>query len=569
LEEEGLSIAESPPGEDQRRQSFYEIAPDDYQQKEDEVLFPHQDLLFQGNNPPCFYCGSREHMAHNCPSKQLTGITTTLQKLGYLSFERISNIFHSYLMNPEGVKRQEILLQAESRDQEASPGLGLYELRQIFQLRFFRNIWDSYSNDWDKVARSNNQENSTGELIWLAQDCIRVSNLPRAESLLQTCLEEYPDDYRTYCTLGFLNIERGSYSRSEQHLEAALRYARTVPQKIFLLFLLSRRYDLADDFDDALKRIREIKLMQPYCPEATYQEIILNFKQGGDQDTALGRLMSLIRMNREYYINALIDPELAPFNSMIHPQLKKLFTEIRRKAQKKAYDAQKEFFSLEQFLTEEDPEMEKAGALLSKIQDLIPTDSYFGYMDIVDLGNSVVSICRRAKSRRKEEFMNAVQEINNRLGTILSVSASYRSHLSPSARQQLRTIQSSFKQIREAATFNDFKKFKEMSVQSAEIIKELSSIALEIRRVKRILEIKTFLLLFLKNTAFILSVILFAGIFILPTIVYYLSTFSPGFDAFTGSDIRSYHKQVLIFGILGGLALAFLKSFKAFFKDKT
>ncbi|MBW2672310.1 MAG: hypothetical protein JRD89_02690, partial [Deltaproteobacteria bacterium] len=473
IEEEGLSIANTtPPGKNQP-QAFYEIAPDDYNQKEDEVLFLHQDALSQGDNPPCFYCGSKGHAAHDCPSKNLPAITGVLKKVGYLSFDRISDMFHMYLMSPEEVKRKEILLQGESGGEELSAGLGFYELKQIFQLRFFKSIWDSHGNDWDKVATAKDTGAGTVELIRLAQDCIRVSNLPRAESLLKACLEKHPDDYRTHCTLSFLNIEKGSPDRSEQHLDTALLHARTVPQKIFILFLLSRLYVLADNPRNALKKIREIKNIQPYRPEAIYQEIILSFKQG-DQDAALARLMSLIRTNRDYYINALIDPDLAPFNSVIHPQLKKLFTEIRQKAQKKAYDAEREFSSLEQFLVDGDDETEKAATLLSKIRTLVSTDSYFGYMDIADLGDSVISVCRGAKARRKKEFMNTVETIQRLLGTIFRLSMDYRSQLFPTAAyQQLMTVQSNFKEILEAVTFNDFRRFREMSAQSEEILKKL------------------------------------------------------------------------------------------------
>ncbi|MBN2398209.1 MAG: hypothetical protein JXI32_07500 [Deltaproteobacteria bacterium] len=568
IEEEGLTVTDlASPGAEQP-QSFHEIAPDDYQQTEGEVLFPHQDALSRGDAHPCFYCGGREHAVRDCPSKHLTGITGVLKKLGYLSFDRIDDIFRVYLASPEEAKREELLARGESRDQEPSAALGFYELKQIFQLRFLRAIWDSRSNDWDAIATEHTTGDATGELIWLAQDCIRVSNLSRAESLLETCLEKYPDDYRTYCTLGLLNMEKGSRSRSEQYLDRALYHAQTAPQKIFILFLLSRLYELAGDFDNALKRIRDIKNIQPYQPEASYREIVLTFKRG-EKEAALTRLMSLIRMNREYYITALIDPDLAPFAGLIHPQLKKLFREIRHKAQKKAYASRNEFFSLEQFLVEGDTETEKTGTLLSKIQDLMSTDSYFGYADAADLGDSVISVCRGAKNRRKEELMSTVQTIDRRLGAISNVPPTYRSRLSASETyRQLQTMQSDFQQIMEAATFNDFKKFREMSAQSGEIIKELDKIDLEIQRVKRILDVKTFFLLFLKNAAFILSVILFAGIFILPTVVYYLSTFAPGFDAFTGSDIRAYHKNLVIFGVLGGLAFAFFKTFTTFFKDK-
>jgi len=568
LEEEGLSVANATKSGKDQDHLFYEIDPDDYKQKEDEVLFLHQDALPQGDNAPCFYCGSKEHAVHDCPSKHLPVITGVLNKVGYLSFDRISDLFHTYLASPEEVKRKEILLQGESGGEELSAGLGLYELKQIFQLRFFKSIWEDHDNDRDKAAPTKDRGEDSGELIRLAQDCIRVSNLPRAESLLKTCLERYPKDYRTYCTLGFLNIEKGNPDRSEQYLDTALHYARTVPQKTFILFLLARLRDLAGDSRNALKKIREVKSIQHYRPEVIYQEIILGFNRG-EQDTALARLMSLIRMSRDYYINALIDPELAPFNSVIHPQLKKLFTEARQKAQKKAYDAEREFSSLEQFLVDGDDETEKAAALLAKIRNLVSTDSYFGYMDITDLGASVISVCRQAKARRKAEFMDTVETIHKRLGAIFKLSMNYRPRLfQTAAYRQLQAAQAQFKEILEAVTFNNFKRFREMSAQSAEILAELDEISLEFKRVKRILDIKTFLLLFLKNSVFILSAILFAGIIILPTAVYYLSTFSTGFDVFTGSEIRSYHKHTLLLGVLGGLAFSFFKSFRTFFKGK-
>ncbi len=569
IQEEGLLITNAIPPDADQNLPFFTIAPHDYQQKEGEILFPYQEALSHGSNPPCFYCGSKKHPVHLCPSKHLTSITDTLNQLGHLSFEQIGTMFHSYLKSPEEIIRETVLVQAESGDQEPSAGIGFYELKQIFQLRFFKTVWDNSSSDWNTVVAAKDRRDGTGELLWLAEDCIRVSNLSRAESLLQTCLEKYPHDYRTYCALGFLNIEKRSLPRSEQYLDTALRHALTVPQKIFILFLLFRLHNLAGNSESALQKIREIKSIHPYLPEVTYQEIILNFRQG-KLDMALTRLMSLIRMNREYYIKALIDPDLAPFNSVIHPELKKLLTETRQKAQQRAYDAEREFSSLEQFLVEGDDETEKAGALLTKMRNFAPADSYFGYMDICDLGDSVISTCRRAKARRKAEFVDTVQIIHKRLDAILRISIDPRSRLFPTVTyERLKTIQSTFKDIVEAVTFNDFRLFGQMFKECAEILTEIEEIETELKRVTRILDIKAFFLLFCKDSAFILSVILFAGLIVLPSLAYYLSTFSPEFNIFTGGNIRSYHKHTLIFGVLGGLAFSFAKSFKTFFGNKT
>ena len=566
--EQGVPVIPSTsPGLDQT-QSFYEITLDDYKQKENTLLFLYQNVLCRGQNSPCFYCSSKEHAVQNCPSKHLTEITDVLNKLGYLSFDKINDIFLAYLMSPEEAKQKAVKSPKESRGQELSACLGFYELKQIFQLRFFKTIWDNQSNDWDKIATTKNGSDDKGGFIWLAQDCIRVSNLIQAESLLKTCLEKYPGDYRTYCALGFLSIEKANLSWSEHYLDKALHYAKTKPQKIFILLLLSRFYDLAGNSDNALKKIREIFIIDPFCAEAAYQEIVFKFKLG-KKDAALKQLIKLIRMNRAYYINALIDLDLAEFNKIIHQELKKLFKETRQKAQKMAYDAEREFFALEKFLKENDDEIKKADAILSKIKELARTDSYFGYIDIAYLSDSVINTCRETIRHQKKEFINAIKKTHKRTRNIFSFTRNYHSRFfSNPAYKQLEIIQSELNQISIAIKFNNFDKFRKMSIQCEEILKELDKIEPELKRLKIILDIKTFLIIFLKNSVFILSVILFAGTIIFPVIVYYLNAFFPEFNISTAGNTGFYHKYFIIFGVLGGLSFAFLKSFNAFLKHK-
>ena len=78
------------------------------------------------------------------------------------------------------------------------------------------------------------------------------------------------------------------------------------------------------------------------------------------------------------------------------------------------------------------------------------------------------------------------------------------------------------------------------------------------------MDIKTFLIIFFKNSALILSVILFAGTIIFPALVYYLNTFFPEFNIFAAGNTGFYHKYFIIFGVLGGLLFSFFKSFQTF-----
>ena len=361
-----------------------------------------------------------------------------------------------------------------------------------------------------------------------------------------------------------MNIENNKYSRTEYYLDKALYYARTRPQKIFILLLLSRFYDLAGDFDNALKKIKEINILYPFCMEAAYQEIIFKFKQG-KKDEALKQLIKLIRMNREYYINALTDPDLAPFNPVIHPKLKELFIGNRQKAQKAAFAAEKEFSTLKKFLEKTDDEIKKADAVLSKIKKMALTDSYFGYLDMVYLGDSLTSAFSRIMSRRKRKLINTIKKTYRRIGNVFSLTGKYHSRVvTNSAYKQLKNIQSELKQISGAVEFNHFDKFLEMSIRCEEISKELDEIEPELKRLKTMMDIKTFLIIFFKNSVFILSIILFAGTIIFPALVYYLNSLFPEFNIFATGNTGFYHKSFIIFGVLGGLLFSFFKSFKTF-----
>ena len=270
-------------------------------------LFQYQKALVQGNNQPCFYCGDRKHPTAKCPSKQITEITRATNKLGYLSFDKINKLFFNYLVKPDSNKHAAL----ETRGKTDSPAQwafhGFYELKTVFQLRFLRVIWDSRNENWDKIKEGRTGTDEGG-LAWIGLDCIRVSNLEQAESLLQDALRKDPNDFKVYCALGFLNIERKGFLKAKDCFSKALGHAKTTPRRIFVHFLLARLYELNDDPIRAEDAIRKILHLNPYCPEALYRDILFKFRKG-TQAVALRQLSKLIRDHKEYFVFALIDPE--------------------------------------------------------------------------------------------------------------------------------------------------------------------------------------------------------------------------------------------------------------------
>jgi hypothetical protein len=143
---------------------------------------------------------------------------------------------------------------------------------------------------------------------------------------------------------------------------------------------MSRFYGLRNDPVRARESIKKILHLSRFCHEAVFQDIIFEFKEGKEA-LALRHLIGFIRKNREYYVNALIDPELVDFNEIIHPKLKAMFEEAKAEAQLIAQKAEEELKNLEKMLGAEEKEVIEAQYLWKKIAELFKTDSYLVYLD--------------------------------------------------------------------------------------------------------------------------------------------------------------------------------------------
>jgi hypothetical protein len=75
--------------------------------------FAYGMLLRRGKEKPCFYCGSRNHLARNCPSKLIREMTQSLHQMGYSTIREINAAFQYYLSDksvadqfssPDGLK---------------------------------------------------------------------------------------------------------------------------------------------------------------------------------------------------------------------------------------------------------------------------------------------------------------------------------------------------------------------------------------------------------------------------------------------------------------------------------
>jgi len=534
-----------PPLESGQPQAFYKIIPDGHHQKSKLTLFRYQDALIKGNNPPCYYCSDRRHLPLHCPSKQLMQTTDALKELGYLSLDKINRLFYHYLSGAD-------------TDYEATSNLlayyGFYEMKSVFQLRFFRTIWDFNIEDWEKVKKGGVYK-VKGGLVWLGQDCIRVSSLDQAEKFLKNHMENDPEDYKAYCAMGFLYIEKNDFDHARAYFDKALGYATTKPQKIFLLFLLSRIYDLNNDAEEAEKKIKKIFALYPQCPEAIYQDIIFKFQKGLSGE-ALSELIEFIEKKPEYFVNALIDPELAPFNDIIHPELKRLFAKAKKEANEIMPKVQEELERIQNIIGEEEKEIEQAQSIWLKIKELSKTDSYLGYIDITHYAHSIISIAEVSIKERSKKIYEALYELNHRCGEYLLFTNNfpYKSLIS-SPYKSIRLIQAKINETKtRVKTLDTPDGFRKYFTYAEELSKDLDEIKLQLKRLDSIRKIFHFLSKFFKKSLLFQLSNLVIGLILFPVVMHYLILIMP--ELGSHGDIWSYQKGFLIICGIAGLFLA-------------
>ena len=292
------------------------------------VFFAHSRALLEGDYRPCFYCGARRHPASDCPSKHLLYRTRGLAGLGRLSIGEINERFAQYLDSAEG---ERLSVPADADIDMVDPvylvPLAFYELRKAFQIRFMNVIWSASPRDeWYKVREVGRETSAKGGVLWIARDCIRVSDLNEAEKLLMRYGRQNRDDYRAACGLAFIKMEREEYRDACDLFHEALEQAVSPAQKTYLHLLMSRIWELLEKRDKSLEALKEAIRIEPYCLEAKFEDAARHFQLGRQTD-GLNRLIKLLKLSHEFYLPALISPELAEFRPAIASELDKLRVE--------------------------------------------------------------------------------------------------------------------------------------------------------------------------------------------------------------------------------------------------
>lgn len=360
----------------------------------------------------CFYCGSRNHHSSFCPSKSIPFHTHSFNEIGYLSPTEIKALFATHfpkILKPYKPDQDEILVPLLS-DQQSNPFKlafeAFYETNEIFQLRFLREVWRSEATDWSNFALSPANRRSGG-FIWLGEDSLRVSKHSEAFTMLKKALEHNSEDYKPYLALGFLAMETDDLAKAAHHFRRALTYASNSLQKSYVLLLISRIDEFRNNLEDAVHRVREALIIASRFPEAKYRHAVLLAKKD-NKNEALSILRNLIVTEPNFYIRALIDPELSLIRSDLDLLTKEFFEHAKAQASDSIKTIRRNLSDHGNWFSKEDPEYKTAEKIFKQTLKLFEGNSYFGFLDIVGYGFNIKEKLRSVLSNKRRSIRKSI-----------------------------------------------------------------------------------------------------------------------------------------------------------------
>ena len=204
--------------------------------------------------------------------------------------------------------------------------------------------------------------------------------------------------------------------------------------------------------------------------------------------------------------------------------------------------------------------MTKARELWSKREEISKADSYFGYLDIIHYGGSVIDISYKSLEARRRGLYRRLSELKHRLEKCQTYVGRYHyPYLIGSVQQQLKLTKARFDKNWEIVESKAKDKYKDAAEEAEEIATELDQISLKLKRLDVTQKVMLFVTRFLKKSLVFQSANLLIALLLFPIVAHYLNFLAPRFYV-TPQNIWVYQKWVLLVGGLSGLFLTILST---------
>jgi len=378
-----------------------------------QELFPHRSLPLAGSLGPCFYCGMTNHPSANCPSKMLSMSVQGIPLAGYLPLEKFVSLFEKAFARQE--KLHALLAAGVTASQlRHNPLLQVYlsffDMNRTYQLRFLWNISFSPCSNWDELGKPDTVTAESHDLH-LGLDCLRVGQHIQAEELL---LKESrrPKGKPFYAAVGraFVALEQERHSDMGHFLESALHLANFDKEKIYIALLLSRYYALHGDMWKAEHALDNVFSIQRDLDEGLYRRLQM-MPESEMKDKGLRLLRDVLVGRKEFFLSALMDPQLLAVEGQIEGVLAVHLQTQRQEAEKQIEKARAICADLASWFIDESEDMASFLEDLGAIEQQFARNSFYDDIDVARKAKSLLAACYRLQESKLDEMQERIAQL--------------------------------------------------------------------------------------------------------------------------------------------------------------
>ncbi|MBI9111510.1 M48 family metallopeptidase [Maridesulfovibrio ferrireducens] len=337
-----------------------------------------------GEHDDCFYCGMKNHIPSECPSRTLQGVDPNVWKqLAAIDSEKFTEGFQNIDVGMQGkedvVAEFKKILQGGS-SYENIIGKALFSINSVSQLRTLYLVWRSRGKEWPNGITEQGPEE--GELIWSAFESLVSGDLNDAEILVKNAMIRFSRGYQPRALMGFIQLEMNEPEQAEFYWQEAERLSFSPLQQAYFIYLQARLQEVSGEFGAASTSYKKAFGICSNWLEPQYRRAICMVKMGFSEQ-AVSYFKDIISKDPNYFNRIVIDPELDRGRLIILQSLGELWETAEAEAKQVASGIDSLTSDISQWFEEGHEFAEDAEKFMERMGRLAKIKNYVAFRHLI------------------------------------------------------------------------------------------------------------------------------------------------------------------------------------------